>query len=236
MKIFVLIPAYNERGNLEKLIGELEKEFNRLKMSFKIFLVLQGNDGSRELIEKLAQKKKFIGFIHYPKPLGIGNAYKRGFMHLSKSADFVLTMDADLNHDPKDIKRLLAVITKEKTDVVIGSRFVPDGVFADKRAWKRLTSLLTNKLIQLMAKLSVKDISSGYRLMKRDVVEKIKSKLTSSGYPYYMEFILLAAKSGFKIREIPITYHPRIWGKSKIGNLRTVFDYMKFLGKLLINS
>lgn len=235
MKVFVLIPAYNEKGNLEKLITSLEKQLIKRKINFRIFFVLQGRDGSRELLDKLMLKDKSLSYIYFPNPLGIGIAYRKGLCQVDKSSDFVLTMDADLNHDPREIPNMIAKIQKDKSDLVIGSRFIPGGVFSDSREWKRKVSLYTNKLIKLVVGWKINDASSGYRLIKPEVIEKIKGKLKFSGYPFYMEFIFLANKYGFKISEVPIFYHPRTWGKSKIGSFKTFGQYFKFLLYILSN-
>lgn len=236
MKIFTLIPAFDERGNLEVLINRLENQFKIQKIQYKIFFVVQGDDGSRQLLEKLKREKPFLDFIFYEKPLGIGRAYKIGYGKIDKTADYILTMDADLNHDIKDLPKFLKSIRVTKSDLVIGSRFVTGGKFEDRRIWKKAASLVTNKLVTLLLGIPVKDISSGYRLIKREIVEKINQKLHCTGYPAYMEFILYAHKFGLKIAEVPITYHPRSWGESKINSARTFIDYIRFLGSILFNS
>lgn len=235
MKIFVLIPAFNEKGNLEILINQLENQFKKQNVDHKIFLVLQGNDGSKELIAKLKQKKSYLDFIYYPNPLGIGMAYKIGFNHVDKSATHILTMDADLNHDIKELPALLKFMIKTNSDIIIGSRFITGGKFNDNRVWKKIASSITNKIVTSILGLPIKDISSGYRLIKKEVIGNLKSRLISRGYPSYMEFILLAHKSGFKISEMPIIYHPRIWGKSKISTFNTFIDYIRFLRPILFN-
>lgn len=236
MKIFTLIPAYNEKDNLTLLITQLEKEFRKQKIQFKIFFVLQGDDGSRELLDNLKKTKPSLDFVYYKNPLGIGNAYKVGYANVDKTADCILTMDADLNHDIRDLPEFITALKNTKSDLVIGSRFVSGGKFDDNRIWKKIASRLTNKLVTALLRIDVKDISSGYRLMKKDVVKNVYPKLKNSGYPSYMEFILAAKRLGFKIAEIPITYHHRIWGESKISSLRTLVDYLRFLSTLVVNS
>lgn len=236
MKIFILIPAFNEKGNLEKLIKSIERQLKELKIKFNIFFVLQGNDGSDKLLNLLKKEKKFIDYIHFPKSLGIGRAYKVGYEHVDKSAQLVLTMDADLNHDVCELPQFLKLMAKNDCDLIIGSRFTKGGKFDEKRVWKKIASFSTNKIVSTILGLSVSDISSGYRLIKIKVIDKIKGKLKQNGYPSYMEFIILAQKSGFKIKEVPIIYHPRVWGKSKIASWKTVFDYLKFLTDLFVNS
>jgi len=235
MKIIILIPAYDEKGNLEILIKSIEKQLKKSRINFKILFVLQGTDGSLELISALKQKKPYLDFVYYEQPLGIGCAYKIGYQHLGQNYTHLLTMDADLNHDIADLPKFLRTMAEQKCDVVIGSRFIKGGEFADKRIWKKVASIATNKIVTKIIGVKIKDISSGYRLIKKGVVDKIHSRLNNKGYPSYMEFIMLAYKSGFKIREIPITYSARRWGQSKISSFTTFIDYLKFITSIVFN-
>lgn len=229
MKIFVLIPAYDERGNIKTLVDRLEEKFRKLKLEYKIFFVIQGNDGSNKLLDRLKKANAKVDYVYYNKPLGVGNAYKIGYKHIDKSATHVLTMDADLNHDVNEVPKLLQGLKESKCDLVIGSRFVEGGKFNDLRIWKRIVSRLTNKIVSGFSGIKIRDISSGFRLMKKEVVQKVSPELKINGYPSYMEFIFYSYRGGFKIKEVPITYHPRIWGESKISSVKTLVDYIRFL-------
>lgn len=235
MSIFCLIPAFNEKGNLEELIKRLSSFFSKHKIKYEIFFVVQGRDGSKQLLEKLKKDFPTIVFIYYPTPLGIGKAYRIGFNHIDKSYTHVLTMDADLNHDPLEITKFINEYKKGNWDVIIGSRFVPGGKFKDRRVWKRSSSFLINIFVAKMLKIKVKDLTSGFRLIKKEVIEKVVRELEEDGYPSYMEFILLSLKHGFAIKEVPIVYNPRIWGKSKMSMLKTFHDYSLFLLRIIFN-
>lgn len=233
MKIFCVIPAFNERGNLEKLIRLLVTEFNRTKINYTIFFVLQGQDGSKELLDSLKNKYPQVKYLYYLSPLGIGKAYQKGFRKVYQSTTHILTLDADLNHNPKDIHRFIRTLLSSQFDVAIGSRFIPGGRFQDPRPWKRFMSTYINALVRFLLRIPIRDITSGYRFMKKKVVTKTLPFLHESGYPFYMEFILRAHNLGFTMTEIPITYRARTWGKSKIGKRATFLEYMKFLSKVL---
>ena len=232
IKLFCLIPAYNEKGNLIPLTKSLIRIFSSILTDYKIFFVIQGDRDSIGILKNLKSKNKNIDWIYFRDPLGIGTAYKKGFKKVSKRYSHVLTLDADLNHDPLFIPELLKEMEKSKSDLVIGSRFINGGAFLDKRVWKRHVSLIINRLVANISRLPIKDLSSGFRLIKREVIEAVISDLSENGYPSYMEFIVRSAKKGFKISEIPIVYKPRKWGKSKMGKLRTMADYINFLFKL----
>jgi len=235
MKILCLIPAYNERGNLTELVEKLHRELLIEKVDFKILFILQGNDGSRQLLDKLKKIYPKINYLYQPKPLGIGQAYQLGFNNLDKNYSHILTLDADLNHQPSEIKKLITAWKKTNCDIIIGSRFIAGGHFKDRRLWKRLSSSLINKLIRNYFKINVYDISSGFRLIKREVIENVRGKLKEKGYPAYMELILLARKFGASISEVPISYIPRKWGKSKMNKLKTSLDYLSLLLRVFFN-
>lgn len=234
MRIFCLIPAYNEKGNLVELSRRLISTLVKEKISFKIFFVIQGDKDAYNLLENLKKTYPQIDYIYFPQPLGIGRAYQIGFQHINKAFTHVLTLDADLNHQPEELPKFLAVWKKSAPDIIIGSRFVPGGKFQDQRAWKKVTSFLVNLVITKFLGIKVHDVTSGYKLIKREVVENIKDHLKETGYPSYMEFMLQAKKSGFKIKEVPINYVPRKWGKSKMGKIKTFLNYLFFLPKALL--
>ena len=236
MKIFCLIPAFNEKGNLQHLIEGLFKIIPKYSPEYKIFFVIQGNDGSIGILKKLKLKYKNLDWVYYPKALGIGRAYKIGFNKIDDNFTHVLTLDADLNHDPAVLPDFIKEMKKTKADLVIGSRFVRGGIFADRRPWKRLISSLMNRLMTKLTGISIHYISSGYRLMTREVIENIRNELRETGYPNYMELIIKTVRHGFKLSEVPIVYKSRVWGKSKMGKLKTLYDYLGFLPRILITS
>jgi dolichol-phosphate mannosyltransferase len=233
MKIVCIIPSYKEKGNLEELTMRLASVFNKLHLEFNILYVIQTNDGSTKLLDRLKNKIPELKYIYFEKPLGIGLAYKKGFEKAGKKFSHILTLDGDLNHNPSDIPFFIKALQQKNADIIIGSRYIKGGQFNDKRLWKKIISYLTNRLLTLIIKIKVCDISSGFRLMKREVIDTVYSKLQESGYPSYMELILRAKSEGFKIYEIPITYTPRKWGKSKMSIFKTFTDYLLFLPKVL---
>uniref|UniRef100_A0A7C4M0L3 Glycosyltransferase n=1 Tax=candidate division CPR3 bacterium TaxID=2268181 RepID=A0A7C4M0L3_UNCC3 len=233
MKLLCLIPAYNEKGNLRQLIRKLTFVLKKTFIEYKILLIIQGTDGSLSLVKELKKTHKEIYFLYFPKPLGIGSAYKIGFENIGKDITHILTMDADLNHDPEKIYQFLQVLKTYKADIIIGSRFMRNGQFRDKRIWKRILSFITNLFITKLFKIEVHDISSGYRLIKKKVIKALCKELIETGYPSYMEFIIKAKRHGFTIKELPITYMPRKWGESKMNKFKTTFDYFFFFTKML---
>ncbi len=232
MRICCLIPAFNEKGNLKELIEKLEAFFTKEKIKFFIFFVIQGNDGSRALLSQLKLKHKHIDFIYFPNALGIGKAYRIGFKKVAKMPKeytHILTLDADLNHNPAELPKFFESAKSTHADIIIGSRFVQGGKFQDKRIWKKVVSTLVNVCITRLLKIPIQDTTSGFRLIKRTVVDTLQNTLSENEYPAYMEFILLARRKKFRMQEVSITYAPRKWGVSKMNPMRTFLDYLFFL-------
>ena len=236
MKLFCLIPSYNESGNLKELCLRLNSVLKRKKIDYKILFILQGDVKSIEILKIIQKSYPQIGFQYFPNALGIGKAYRTGFLKVPKKWTHVLTLDADLNHQPEELEKFFHALQKTNADIVIGSRFIKGGNFYDKRWWKRIGSQFVNQVINILLGITIKDKTSGYRLIKKEVIANIGLKVKEKGYPFYMEFILLAQKSRYSIVEVPINYVPRQWGKSKMGKIKTLIDYLAFFCKLLINS
>lgn len=232
MTIYCIVPAYNERENIRLLNDKLIRQFEKLNCRYRILYIIQGKDGSLDIVRKIKKVYPAIDFRYHAQPLGIGLAYLEGFKLVPKSFQFVLTLDADLNHDPSDLPKFIKTMIDHRADIVIGSRFIRGGKFADRRIWKRYISRGVNMFITRLFGFKVHDISSGYRLIKNNIIRQIIPYLRETGYPAYIEFILLAYKYGFKIEEVPITYASRIWGRSKMGISETLRHYIKFLFRL----
>lgn len=231
MKIICIIPSYKEKGNLEELSIRLSRVLNSINVKHQILFVIQTDDGSLTLLKQLKRKIPEVDYLFFSKPLGIGVAYKKGFEKVADKFSHILTLDGDLNHNPSDIPNFMKAMKSNNADIIIGSRYVKGGKFNDNRLWKRIISLSTNNLLTRSLRINIHDISSGFRLIKREVIEKILPDLSEKGYPSYMELILIARKNNFKIFEIPITYSPRKWGNSKMKKIRTFIDYILFFTK-----
>lgn len=239
MRIFCIIPAYNEKGNLEELTVRLAGVFRKLRTDFHILFVLQGKDSGKNILNRLNGKKEFrnkITYLVFPDALGIGRAYLAGFRNIPEGFTHVLTLDADLNHQPEEFPKFMEELRNKKTSVIIGSRYTEGGNFGDRRIWKRIVSRGTNMFLTNILRIGVRDISSGYRLIERHVIEKVVPYLHESGYPSYMELILEAKKNGYTLSEVPITYIPRKWGTSKMKKITTARDYLRFIPKVLFSQ
>lgn len=230
--VLCIIPAYNERGNIKVLLKRLEKAITSVTSQYLILFIIQGIDGSRELLEKIITNKTQVNLLYFPEALGIGRAYKKGFAKIPSHITHVLTLDADLNHDPSVIQSFFKSMEMYHADVVVGSRFIKGGKFLDRRVWKRWASRVVNRIVRVLLRTQVRDVSSGFRLMRSEVVRSVLPQLHETGYPFYMEFLLIAQQKKYKIVEVPITYSARRWGKSKMGTFSTAVEYFKFFSRM----
>lgn len=238
MNILCIIPAFNEQGNLPKLTKRLTAAFRKHKLRCAIFFVLQGDKNSVEIIKQLRRKYPncAIEYVWKPSALGIGAAYRLGFSRVPKTVSHILTLDADLNHDPEDIPKFISAVRKQHADFVVGSRFIEHGAFYDRRGWKRVVSRWVNRIIMFLLHLRVHDLTSGYRLIRREVIEHVAPGLKEQGYPAYMELALTAHRAGFRLIEVPIVYSPRTWGESKMRTRDTLTAYLLFMKRLITSG
>ena len=236
MKISVVLPAYNEVENVEELTLRLVSIFKKFNLSYDILYIVQGKDGTYQKLINMKRKVPQLRIIYFPNAIGVGYAFIIGFKNILEDSTHILTMDADLNHQPEELPLFLEVLKEKNPDLIIGSRKISGGKMVNMPPWKLLISGFTNILFKELFGLKVKDITSGYRLCKREVIESIKDKITSRNFEYYPEVIIWAKKLKFKIIEVPITFQYRIYGESKLKLLNSGFGYLKLIYKLLLQK
>jgi dolichol-phosphate mannosyltransferase len=214
--IFIIIPTYNEKENIQKLVEEI---FN-LKIKNLHILIVDDNspDKTGDIIENCKLKFPFLYLIQREKKLGIGGAYLAGFeFALNKKADLIFQMDADFSHNPKEIPNFLNKID-EGFDIIIGSRRIKNGKIIGWGILRSLMSLGANLSSRWILKLKTRDLTSGFRCYKKEVLENLDfKKIKSNGYSFLEEIIYLCERKNFKIKEVPITFLDRQRGKSKLS-------------------
>lgn len=227
MKTFVMIPTFNEKENIEKLIEEILN----LKIKDLYVVVVDDNspDGTSEIVEKIVKENRNIGLLLRRRKKGRGYAGKDGFKYcLRRGADYVIEMDADFSHNPKYIPDMLEKI--KKADVVIGSRLVEGGKDIGRGVIREIITKLANAYVRIMLNINVKDCNSGFRCFRRKVLEEIDlTKLRAKGPEIVQEILFKVHKKGFKIKEIPIIFRNRTRGKSKLSLLDLAKGYFMIL-------
>ena len=229
MFISAVVPAYNEKGNVEVLVERLKKVFDSLKVDNEIIFVIQGKDGAYESLQSLQKKYKTMKLYYFPDPIGVGPAFREGFAKVSSDADYVLTLDGDLNHDPAELPSFIEKAKSDEADIVVGSRYIKGGKMIGMPLWKKKLSANVNTILSLLYRLPVKDKTSGYRLMKKKVVDEAGLKTKFRNFEFYPEVLLLSNKQGFKMVETPITFTFRVVGESKLDYWKSCKGYVKLL-------
>lgn len=211
MKIALIIPTYNEALNIGKLIRALK----RLEINLKIIVV---DDASPDGTGKIVSKIPGVVLISRKGKLGLGSAYKEGFKYaFSHGYDVVGTMDADFSHDPKFLPAMIDEL--KNCDMVIGSRYVKGGNIIGFNFLRKLISGSAQFAARIILGINIRDASSGFRIYKRKVLEKIRyNSIRSQGYSYLIEALFLARKAGFRVCEVPIVFINRKLGSSKISS------------------
>ncbi len=210
----IAVATYNERENLPLLLSQL-----RLHAPTSHILVIDDNspDGTGQLAEQLAKTMGRIAIIHRPGKLGLGTAMVAAMKYaLHEGFGVLVTMDADLSHDPAVLPRLLAGLCE--FDVMIGSRYIVGGGTKDWPLLRRFLSKAVNCLVRVLHRLPARDNSGGYRAYKRYYLERVDlDHLLSVGYSFQEEMLLRCHRAGARIGETPILFADRRQGASKVN-------------------
>ncbi len=213
MNATVCLPTYNERENLERMVGALGEIGVRV-------LVIDDNspDGTGAIADRLAQELEYVAVLHRERKEGLGPAYLAGFERaLADGAELILEMDCDFSHDPKDVPRMITT-AEEGADLVIGSRYVPGGSIPNWGLLRRFISRGGCVYAQVMLQARVRDLTGGFKCYRRSVLESIDlGAIHSKGYAFQIETTYRALRKGFRVVEIPITFVDREEGGSKMS-------------------
>jgi len=214
----VIIPTYNESENIEKMI---RKVFS-LEKDFHLLVIDDGSpDGTAAIVKRCQQEysdKLFI--LERSGKLGLGTAYILGFKWaLERNYEYIFEMDADFSHNPDDLIHLYNACAKEGADLAIGSRYI-NGVNVVNWPMSRvLMSYYASAYVRLITRMKFRDTTAGFKCYKRKVLETIPlDKIKFMGYAFQIEMKFTAWKYGFKIVEVPIIFHDRTLGQSKMSN------------------
>lgn len=230
MRISVVLPTYNEADNIERLILQLLA----LPQQVDVIVVDDASpDGTGRIADRFAaDDPSRVHVLHRPGKLGLGTAHLAGYRRaLETGRDGVLSMDADFSHDPRHIPDMVAM-AGQGADVVIGSRYVPGGRAVNSPLRRRLLSRMANMVAKTFLGLKANDVTAGFRLYRAEVLRSIPlDTVFSSGYSFLTETLYLVQQRGWRVREVPIQFHDRVQGTSKISQ-REVYLAMLTVGRL----
>lgn len=201
----VIIPCFNEKDTIEKIIARVKK----VRIKKEIIIVDGGStDGTKEILKENLSKK--VDKIIYTKTIGKGEAVSKGIK--KATGDIIIIQDADLEYDPNDYKKIIKPIIDDKVDVCYGSRFLEKG---NSTGYKKnyIANKFLTKLSNFYNKLGVTDMETCYKAFKKEVIKKIKIEEKKFGME--PEITAKVKKMGCRFMEVPISYYPRTLEEGK---------------------
>ncbi len=213
--VLVVIPTYEERENLGPALARLHASVPEADV-----LVVDdaSPDGTGELADEFAAADERVRVLHRTGKSGLGAAYLAGFAHaLRGEHQVVVEMDADGSHAPEDLPALLHAL--DDADLVLGSRYVPGGRVVNWPWHRQMLSRGGNLYSRLALGVPISDITGGFRVYRREVLEELHlDSVASQGYCFQVDMAWRAVQSGFRVREVPITFTERERGTSKMNS------------------
>ena len=229
LKACVVLPTYNEAENIESITKAVFATQSNIPTHQLYVIVVDDNspDGTQEIVKQQMQQYPNLRLVTGNK-VGLGDAYKRGisFAITTFNPDLMLQMDADGQHDPKLIPKLIN-LANDGFSLVIGSRLIAGGSTPDFSIWRKFLSTLGNLLVRYLGGIkNVKDCTSGFRCIKANLLSKCDfDYLSTRGYSFQSSLIYELIRHGAKPIEVPIIFKDRIKGQSKL----TLTDQIEFL-------
>jgi dolichol-phosphate mannosyltransferase len=214
---WLILPTYDEAQNVEPIVRAALSELGTTGREHTVLVVDDGSpDGTGEIADRLAREHTEVRVLHRPRKEGLGRAYLAGFeLALAEGAELILEMDADFSHDPADLPRLVAAAGA--ADVVLGSRYVPGGGVENWGSLRRILSRGGSWYARMLLGVPVRDLTGGFKCFNRRVLEAIDlNGVHAGGYGFQIELTYRAIQAGFTVVEVPILFHERREGQSKM--------------------
>ena len=214
-RALVIVPTYNERENITRIISAVLQKDPRLEM----LIVDDGSpDGTGDIVENIGKENNRVHLLRRARKMGLGTAYIAGFKwSLERGYDYTFEMDADFSHDPAHLPHFLRAI--ETADLVLGSRYIGGKVTVVNWPISRLLlSYYANLYARIVTGLRLWDSTGGFKVYRRAVLQAIDlDDVRSNGYAFQIEMSFRAWRKGFRIVEIPIVFVDRTEGTSKMS-------------------
>lgn len=207
LTLSVIVPAYNEAGTVEQIVGRLHE----LPLRLEVIAVNDASqDGTGAVLDRLASQGALQRVIHHPENRGKGAALRSGIA--AATGDVVVVQDADLEYDPTDLPRLLEPIRSGRADAVYGSRF-QGGPHRVLFFWHSVGNRLLTVVSNMFTNLNLTDMETCYKLVRRDLLQRLP--LTSDRFGFEVEITARLSQAGARIWELPITYSGRTYAEGK---------------------
>jgi glycosyltransferase involved in cell wall biosynthesis len=206
----VIVPAYNEKNTIDKLLGLVE-EVKIAGIKKEIIIIDDfSTDGTREILDGLKNKYKII---FKDKNGGKGSAIREGFN--AATGDFIIIQDADMEYDPNEYINVITPLVNGKADVVYGSRFMGDKPHRVLYFWHYIGNKILTTFSNMLTNLNLTDMETCYKAFSRHALDKIKNKIVSNRFGIEPEITALVAKNKLRIYEVGISYYGRTYEEGK---------------------
>jgi dolichol-phosphate mannosyltransferase len=220
MKITIIIPSYNEKENIEKLVSEIKK----IKQVIKIIIVDDSKDGLNEI------KSNKVIIINRRKKLGRGSAIIEGINLAikNKQSDVFIEMDADFSHSPSELPQLIKIFAKKKLDLLIASRYLRNSKISNWGLNRIIFSRFSNILAKILLRIPITDYTNGYRIYSRKSAELISKNCgkIGDGFIVLSEILMHIYYNNYKIDEYKTTFKNRVRGKSSVSIKEIVNSFL----------
>lgn len=236
----VVIPTYNEKPNIIRLIKEVKKAVSDTEIEIS-FVIVDDNspDGTANAVRQMISEDSNIHLITRPGKMGLGSAYIEAFRYVLNSPvpfDVVIQMDADFSHPPQLIKDMVNTIKLGDADVVIGSRYLKGGSSKNWPIYRKIISKGANILANTLLNTKIKDVTSGYRAFSYSVLRRLSlDSIHSKGYEYQIETLYSFVRMKIKIKEIPFLFNNRVNGKSKLSG-KDIREFLQIVLSMRLKS
>jgi dolichol-phosphate mannosyltransferase len=226
LKFSIVVPTYNEAGGIEKLITTLTEVFRANGLDGEIVVVDDNSpDGTGAIVDRLEREGYPVRCLHRPGKMGLSSGVIDGWKFARPDSQALGAMDADFSHDAAILPRMVQALQDGGYGLAIGSRYVPGGRIENWPKRRIITSRVAIALAQPLT--AIKDITSGYFLVKREAVEGVE--LDPIGFKIGLE-VIAKARYG-RALEVPYVFTDRVAGTSKL-NQNEIFNYLKQLGRI----
>ncbi len=235
----VIIPTYNEKENIEKMIETVlaieEHQFD--------LLIIDDNspDGTGAIVDAIAEREERVNILHRAGKLGLGTAYITGFKwSLAQGYQYVIEMDADFSHPPRKLLELQDACANQGADVAVGSRYLTGVNVVNWPMGRVLMSYYASSYVRFVTGLKVRDTTAGFVCYRREVLEAMDlDAIEFKGYAFQIEMKFTAYRMGFIIKEVPIVFVNRMLGTSKMNSSifgEAVFGVLKLRFEAIFGS
>ena len=222
--ISIILPAYNERENIKPVFDILTDILH--EVSWEMIVVDDDSpDGTAEVVNNLAHQYSHVKCLHRVGKRGLSSACIDGI--LMSKAPYVAVMDADLQHDPAILPKMLNLLRDEDLDIIVGSRYVAGGGVDDWSQQRQFVSRFATRLAHWVLKQDLKDPMSGYFVLDRKFFNRVEKRLNGKGFKILLD-LFLSSKEKVKFKEYPYSFRKRNAGESKLG-MKVIWEFLILL-------